>query len=71
MAVWTRSVAFLVQNVEEPEERHDADHFKNRALYSSEEEALDYAHRIHTAQVLQRDEADEIVAVELPGPRKA
>jgi len=42
--------------------------FPNNALYSSKEEALDYAGRIQAAQALQVEEADEVVAVNLPGP---
>ena len=40
---------------------------ENPALYSSEDEALSYAARIQSAQALQHEEADHVVAAELPG----
>jgi hypothetical protein len=42
--------------------------FPNNALYSSKEEAEEYSSRIQAAQALQVEEADEVVAVDLPGP---
>jgi hypothetical protein len=53
-----RNTVFVLWNVSKQS-------FPNNALYSSEEEALDYAGRIQAAQALQVHEADELVAVEL------
>jgi hypothetical protein len=46
-----------------------ASHSVASPTYPSEAEALDYLSRIEAAQVAQRDEADELVAVKVPDPR--